>query len=38
MQDKIVQLLDAVNEPLAYVLLTLLVICALLYTIRTRGV
>lgn len=37
MQEQIVQLLDAINEPLAYVLLTLLVICALLYTIRTRA-
>lgn len=38
MQEQIVRLLDAINEPLAYVLLTLLVICAVIYTIRTRGV
>lgn len=38
MQQDILKVLDTVNEPLAYVLLTLLVICALLYTIRTRGV
>lgn len=38
MQQEIVALLDCINEPLAYVLLTLLVVCALLYTIRTRGV
>ena len=38
MQQQLVQLLDLINEPLTYLLLVLLVICALLYTIRTRGV
>ncbi|MDO4212300.1 MAG: alanine/glycine:cation symporter family protein, partial [Bacteroidales bacterium] len=38
MQQQLVQLLDLINEPLTYVLLVLLVICALLYTVRTRGV
>ena len=38
MQEQIVRILDAINDPLAYVLLTLLVICAVIYTIRTRGV
>lgn len=38
MEQTIVKWLDAVNEPLAYVLLTLLIFCALIYTIRTRGV
>lgn len=38
MEKQIVSILDKVNEPLAYVLLTLLILCAILYTIRTRGV
>lgn len=38
MEDRIVQWLDAVNEPLAYVLLSLLIVCAVGYTILTRGV
>lgn len=38
MEDRIVALLDRINDPLAYVLLTLLVVCAILYTLRTRGV
>lgn len=38
MEERIVALLDCINAPLAYVLLTLLIICAVLYSIRTRGV
>ncbi len=38
MENQIVRILDLVNEPLAYVLLTLLILCAVLYTVRTRGV
>lgn len=38
MEKRIVALLDNINEPLAYALLTLLIICAILYTLRTRGV
>lgn len=37
MEEHIVRILDTINEPLALVLLTLLIICAIIYTIRTRG-
>lgn len=38
MEEKIIKVLDAVNEPLGYILLVILISCALLFTIRTRGV
>lgn len=38
MNERIVKILDAVNEPLAYVLLSLLILCALWFTLRTRFV
>lgn len=38
MEQKLVQILDSINEPLTYVLLTLLVVCAGYYTVRSRFV
>lgn len=38
MEQKLVQILDSINEPLTYVLLTLLVVCAVYYTVRSRFV